>query len=331
MQGSSPPTTTFQYPDRDLAQAIEARSIPALQSAVRRARARTTPEAHAEYLHRALWLAASEGALPLVQYLLADAGATVRSLRVAHIANAASVPLLTLLRAHGWDVDQADARAPPSQGRRLLDYAVGAADDAMVAWLLARGARADGADVAYAEQGHAFPCPPPLLETCAKRGHVSMFRTLRARGAELGTRTLQQAAWAAAAVGADPAAAADGKDGGGTGRHDRYGCDEAADESVRRTRAEMLRFLVEEVGLDVNGVDTRRESLAYHYGTPINYAARCPKGAAVVKWLLEKGADPHVKCSAHDEDATELAKREKCDKVVAVLEKWIDDHGKKNS
>lgn len=50
---------------------------------------------------------------------------------------------------------------------------------------------------------------------------------------------------------------------------------------------EMVRFLVEEMGCDVNGKDMPEDKrYPLHFGTPINYAARA--GAVeVMKYLLE--------------------------------------------
>ena len=53
-------------------------------------------------------------------------------------------------------------------------------------------------------------------------------------------------------------------------------------------RMEMVRFLVEEVGCDVNGMDMPEDKrYPAYYGTPLNYAARCPGAVEVVKYLLE--------------------------------------------
>ncbi len=47
----------------------------------------------------------------------------------------------------------------------------------------------------------------------------------------------------------------------------------------------MVKFLVEEVGLDVNGLD--EEGRPNHWGTPINYAAHASGGKEVVEYLLQ--------------------------------------------
>ena len=47
----------------------------------------------------------------------------------------------------------------------------------------------------------------------------------------------------------------------------------------------MVRFLVEEVGSDVNGMDA--EGRPNFFGTPVNYAAHASGGNDVVGYLLE--------------------------------------------
>lgn len=48
----------------------------------------------------------------------------------------------------------------------------------------------------------------------------------------------------------------------------------------------MVRFLVEEVGCDVNGMDGE-EGTPNFFGTPLNYAAHTRGGREVVRYLLE--------------------------------------------
>ena len=55
-------------------------------------------------------------------------------------------------------------------------------------------------------------------------------------------------------------------------------------------RMEMVRFLVEAMGCDVNGMDMPEDKrYPAHYGTPLNYAARSIGAVDVVKYLLEVG------------------------------------------
>lgn len=51
---------------------------------------------------------------------------------------------------------------------------------------------------------------------------------------------------------------------------------------------EMVQFLVEEVGCDVNGTDVPEGLMpGNHFGTPLNYAAHTGGGEGVVRYLLD--------------------------------------------
>lgn len=96
------------------------------------------------------------------------------------------------------------------------------------------------------------------------------------------------------------------------------------------------RYLVDEHRFDVNGMDATvahacPNLLQRHWGTPskvctMRFAARSlKKGAPVVKWLLERGADPSVKhrftkfTSGRNHDAFAHAKEPKCDEVLEMF------------
>ena len=113
-----------------------------------------------------------------------------------------------------------------------------------------------GAHVTYPESDSAPT--PPVLEIVAKRGTLDTFKLLREKGAPLGKRTLHRATEAAAYADTP----------------------EKLDQ-----RLKMVRFLVEEVGLDVNAMD--EEGRPNFYGTPINYAAHASGGKEVVEYLLD--------------------------------------------
>ena len=121
--------------------------------------------------------------------------------------------------------------------------------DELLHWCLDHGARIDYPDTEP-------PGIPPLLEYVGKGGHISTFKFLLGKGAKLGRRTLHRAV-----------------EGASSGESERM---------------EMVRFLVEEVGCDVNGMDMPEDKrYPAYYGTPLNYAARCPGAVEVVKYLLE--------------------------------------------
>ena len=53
-------------------------------------------------------------------------------------------------------------------------------------------------------------------------------------------------------------------------------------------RMEMVRFLVEGIGCDVNGMDMPADKrYPAHYGTPLNYAAHTGRAVEAAKYLLE--------------------------------------------
>ncbi|KAI0169678.1 hypothetical protein GGR52DRAFT_592228 [Hypoxylon sp. FL1284] len=220
------------------------------------------------------------------------------------ISQWATQPLVDALLARGWDV-------AAFGGRRLLDAVVRArrGGEELARWLAEdKGAAVDCEPSDEGDDTRARP--PPVLETCAAFGSVGMFEYLEERGARFGRRVLHEAVQTAAERGADP------------------GCEDPArrpDGSARNAGVEMLRYLVDERRLDVNAVDADRppQNLAIsHWGTPICYAASCPKGAPVVRWLLKKGADPTLRSPYSRFDAPECARLAKCDESISVLEEW---------
>lgn len=114
-----------------------------------------------------------------------------------------------------------------------------------------------------------FPGPdvrgnPPLLEVVARRGAVTTFKSLREHNAPLGLRCLHSAAESAAFAARD------------------------AHSEKEAQRMEMVRFLVEEIGCNVNGIDVPEGLMpGNHFGTPLNYAAHTGGGEGVVRYLLD--------------------------------------------
>ncbi len=69
-------------------------------------------------------------------------------------------------------------------------------------------------------------------------------------------------------------------------------CSAARDDEkteVLERKMEVVRFLVEELGCDVDGMDAKEgERFGGYYGTPVNYVAHGGRGGeAVVRYLLE--------------------------------------------
>ncbi|ROW02459.1 hypothetical protein VMCG_06145 [Cytospora schulzeri] len=230
------------------------------------------------------------------------------------VALNATVPLLELLVVrHGWDVNAQGG------GRRdrmpLVSLVIAQPNEhELVCWLVDHGARLDfgegeeegeeeeeDGDDGYARSSRRGARPPALLETCGRSGSVELFRMLRARGARLGRRTLHLACSTAAMCGADPGVSSQDRGRDRLGREGRTGEQGTEDDDSDTDghdpekildRGAMVRYLVEEVGLDVNQTDTDIIGMDGHFGVPLLYAAQWEKGAAVVRWLLGKGADP---------------------------------------
>ncbi|KAM0426515.1 hypothetical protein ACHAPT_008207 [Fusarium lateritium] len=289
--------------------AIQNNSISQLAEALKIAK--STPPRNSSYeqfLSSALSACVQDGKLDLVKYLLEHEPAPLTSLSPTKVWPKFSIPLVELLIAHGWDINQQAPRGPTDRCRRLVDLAC--RDQVIIEWLVDHGARVDGGEYEY----EIFPQPAPLLETCALQGSVSTFKYLQVRGARLGRRTLHLAAGAAAALGVDPKVEHDGSTDGAESMENK-------EAQRKNAKLEMLRFLVDQVKLDVNAMDTDVPHHAYHLGTPICYAASKPNGDAVVRWLLEKGADPHIK-NMEGADVEYVAKDHGCEKPLAVLREW---------
>lgn len=79
--------------------------------------------------------------------------------------------------------------------------------------------------------------------------------------------------------------------------------------------------------LDINAMDSDLPNRAYHWGTPVCYAAVKEKGAGVIRWLLEKGAEPTIKTAQDVTDAEELANAMKCGENARILREWKEAHG----
>ncbi|KAK7431851.1 hypothetical protein QQZ08_001469 [Neonectria magnoliae] len=300
------PAARPRRPRDVLDEAIENDSLPQLAEALELAK--TNPVRNYPYekfLASALSSCVQEAKLDLVRYLLEQDSTPTTFITPVVVWDKFSIPLLELLIAHGWDINRPGEPGPRTRGQRLIDLACG--DEDLVRWLVDHGARVDGGENEY----ELYPEPPPLLETCAVRGSVSTFRFLQARGAKLSRRTLHRAAEDAAAARVDP------------------GADDGGDATARqRERAGMLRFLVDELKLDVNAMDSDIPR-HFHWGTPLCYAATKPNSEALVKWLLAKGADPSIK-NTEGIDAERVAKERNCDKIVALLQDWKSKHGSSN-
>ena len=237
-------------------------------------------------LSSALFTAVFKGSVALTAYLITTEHAPVDKLTPLTLAIEPSVELLDVVVSAGWNLNQRNPDRGAGKGHRLIDLVAG--NECLVKWCLEHGSQiSDGAED---EDPLKYP---PLTESVAALGTVSIFKLLRANDARIGRRTLHRAAKSAAT------------------------CD-AADKAERMA---MVKFLVEEEGLDVNKIDTDRQ-LPNHWGTPVAYAAKGKGGEDVVRYLLAKGADPRVMDCWGNHNALSLAEFYGNKDVARVLREW---------
>ncbi|KUI68039.1 hypothetical protein VM1G_03629 [Cytospora mali] len=309
-------------------------SLPDFIGALERARHPTTLDRSYPFIIRmGLFFSIMHGRTSLAAYLLDNeplAPAILREhITPSVIGQNPSIPLFELLiTQHGWDINKDEGK--PHDKSPLISWVLHHQNEhELVCWLLDRNATVDFGEVSDEER----PRPLVLLETCAQLGSVESFRLLQAKGAKLGGRTLHLCCGTAAYHGADPGVNSQDQDHlgreevlelgeEGTANVNSDADADAEDSGLvqRPKRAAMLRYLVDELGLDVNQTDIEITRIYWHYGTPLNYAAREKRGAAVVRWLLGKGADPlNPKCNV---SAEKCARVHECHEVLQVLEQW---------
>ncbi|KAI9678378.1 MAG: hypothetical protein M1822_008024 [Bathelium mastoideum] len=293
--------------------AIRSSSLSDLQSALTLAKNQSS-STYPTFLRQALTTTVRAGSVPLTVYLLDTAHAPLFELTPGAISLHPSIALFETLVTRGFDINATGASNAVGKSERLIDQVIG--DEELVTWLLQHGSRVDSGDAFVGGDGYEVePRPAPLTESCAARGSVATFKRILQEGARVGKRTLHKAAENAAAAGAFNDRAGEREDVGGIDEGRKW---------EREMREEMIRFLVEEQGFNVNESDSNM-ARAMHWGTPISYAAQKREGIGVVRYLLERGADPSIQ-GADGADAYGNAKVSGSEKIMGVLAEWQDRH-----
>ncbi|KAH7149093.1 hypothetical protein B0J13DRAFT_523742 [Dactylonectria estremocensis] len=240
-----------------------------------------------------------EGRLDMTRHLLEKYPNHMDYVTPKDVMEKFSLPILELLHASGWDINQ-DSSPRFRNNLRLIDLACH--DEPTVRWLVDHGAEIDfERDETYVFGRFHLP-----LEHCAMRGSVATFRFLQAKGAKLGKWTLHPR------------------------RRDRHRCQPSDEDKAKRklARSEMLYFLVDELKLDINGKEADVPQMM-QWGTPLHNATMRKNGEAVMKWLLEMGADPCIK-NRRGLDAEQLATECKIERALAVFKDWKTAHESSN-
>jgi len=202
---------------------------------------------------------------------------------------------LKILLAHGWDINARHLGEQP-----FLWEVVGDGD--IVAWCLEHGATVNPKDLGLTSDDDRrrdqLGCPS-ILESAAAQSTVATFELLRSRGAELGRRTLHFAARATIKTGE-------------VENEERSMMADRDRAKLYSERMAMVVHLVDVLQVSPNALDQPAGwSLGNHWGTPLCYVALnsgfdCSE---VVKFLLQRGADPRLVLDPAGWNAMDLAER----------------------
>ncbi|KAJ4358419.1 uncharacterized protein N0V89_003001 [Didymosphaeria variabile] len=267
--------------------AILADSVPQLKAAIEHAADLLDLEECTEFMNDALKNVVRGGKTALAEHLLHE-GADITALNVLDVGQKPSIALFDLLKSYEYDFNKAGPPDPMAKGRTPI-YKV-THDAELIQWLLDHRVSVDLGQEDY----WYWARPPLLLQECASIGSVASFKAIKERGAKVGRRTLHTAVKEAAVLGCDPDdASLDSREVDKDGP--TRGLIDLPEWLHKRNRVEMLRYLVGELHLDVNGLDSDDQSQPSAWGTPLRYAQRQEgTGADVAKWLLKNGADPNA-------------------------------------
>ena len=250
-------------------------------------------EARRAQLHsEALWWAIRKNAVRCARYAL-EHGAPMNSFDTSMFPTEISTEILELLLAHEWDINDRQKFKQP-----LLWHICG--NTGLVRWCLDHGAEVIPRNQDPDDLDDTCNCPP-LLDLVARRGTVEGFALLRSKGAPLGRCAVHHAARRAIFE--------------QNSDKDTEQLQEEQDQAM-----EMLRYLVDDVKLDVNATDHPPNlKIAGMCGTPLCYVASWPGDREiVVRFLLAHGADPAVQ-DAWGLTAIDKAKNSRDTKFLEVV------------
>lgn len=243
-----------------------------------------------ELLRHSRRLAIQNNAQNVLEYLIEKQGLQVQHLPPTLVSAAGpSTAMLELLLAHGWDINWRHVSESGPDAEPFMWHIVH--DGHLVAWCLDHGAslspiRQERLHPDNITQSQ-YSCSQ-VLECAAAGGSLATFELLRSKGAPLGWRPLHLAVRAAGLALDRARGAGQGTVAAGDGNLDR------AAEAVERM--DMVRHLIDVVGIDVNALDhPAGKKKNDRLGTPIVYVADM-NGLANLRdltWLLlDRGADP---------------------------------------
>jgi hypothetical protein len=222
---------------------------------------------------------------------LIDRGRSVEHLEPTDVADHGSPPskaTLEFLLAHGWDINWRGYSAP------FMWLMTRNAD--MIAWCLEHGASVLPSNQPWDRSYGQCRWPTDQLGVQAPRhcdpilecvGNIEVFKILLAKGAPLGQRVLHKAVEMAAF---GPDSFEDPEKDTEKQRSDRVS---------QAKRMEFVRYLLDDVKLDVNTPDREPGStrgMSSAWGTPLSYVpgiGRPDLDSRELTWLLlDRGADP---------------------------------------
>lgn len=246
-------------------------------------------------LSHAVFIAITKSAEKVLSHVLSE-GATVP--KHSHLpcgGGLPTIPILETLIANGWDINARHSRKAPFLWQALGDH------DAVV-WALGHGAlvQPDGqepyADHEYLRDHTDYQ---PILEQAVNYNcQIATLDLLRSRGAPITARVLHVAVQSAV----------------------------SSSDALIQERIALVGHLLDTYNLDVNAFDQNPEnlhSMGNHWGTPLCYVARkfgsCD---AVVRLLLDRGADPDLSSRLPRWSAVTLAEQLGNENFLHVIAKW---------